>query len=84
MQIVTRYDLHLVDCEVTGSNKGISDDPKFPVLNLFENHIFPRIEALVGPGSKNEGYEVAIQGNNVGPHIEATYINYVKSHCDFF
>ena len=74
----------MVDCEVTGSNKGISDDPKFPVLNLFENHIFPRIEALVGPGSKNEGYEVAIQGNNVGPHIEATYINYVKSHCDFF
>ena len=74
--------MYLVDCAVTGSNKGTSDDPKFPLLNLFEHHIFPRIETLVGPGCKYERYELVIQGDNVGHHNEATWITYVISHCD--
>ena len=71
-------DLYLVDYTVTSSNKGTSDDSKFPLLNLFESDIFPRIEALVG-----QGYEVVIQGDNAGRHNKPTYINCVKSHCDF-
>ena len=82
MVVRKKDDLYLVDCAVTGSNKGTSDDPKFPLLNLFEHHIFPRIETLVGPGCKYEGYKVVIQGDNAGPHNEAAYINYVTSHCN--
>ena len=51
MVVRKKDDLYLVDCAVTGSNKGTSDDPKFLLLKLFENHTFPRIEALVGSGS---------------------------------
>ena len=82
MVVRKKDDLYFVDCAVTGSNKGTSDDPKFPLLNLFEHHIFPRIVTLVGPGCKYEGYIVVIQGVNAGPHNEAAYINYVTSHCN--
>ena len=50
MVVRKKDDFYLVDCTVTGSNKGTSDDPKFPLLNFFEHHTFPRIETLVGPG----------------------------------
>ena len=49
-------DLYLVDCAVTGCSHGTLDNPKFPLKALFENKIFPDVEALVGPGGKFEGY----------------------------
>ena len=80
--IQKKDDLYLEDCAVTGSDKVTSDYRKFSFLNLFENHIYPRIEALVGPGCKYEGYEMVIQDDNAGSHNETAYINYVKSSCD--
>ena len=49
-------DLCLVDCAVTGCSHGTLDNPKFPLKALFENKMFPDVEALVGPGGKFEGY----------------------------
>ena len=55
-------DLYLVDCAVTGCSHGTLDNPKFPLKALFENKIFPDVEALVGPGGKFEGYVPIFQG----------------------
>jgi hypothetical protein len=74
-------DLYLVDCAVTGSNPGTLDNPKFPLKGLFENKVFPDIEALVGPGGKFEGYTPIIQGDNAGPHAEAAFVEYVEGYC---
>ena len=75
-------DLYLVDCAVTGSNPGTLDNPKFPLKALFENKVFPDIEALVGPGGKFEGYTPIIQGDNAGPHAETAFVDFVKGHCE--
>ena len=48
---------------------------------MFTDHIFPKIEQLVGPGGKYEGYTPIIQGDNAGPHQDATFLNLVKQHC---
>ena len=40
------------------------------MLNLFENHIFPRIDSSVGPWCTYERYEVIPQGDNLGLHNE--------------
>ena len=42
--------------------------------------MFPRIEAIFGPGCKYEGYKVIIQSDNICPHNETVYINYVISY----
>ena len=39
-----KYYLYLVNYSVIGSNKGSLDYPKFHLLNLFQNYIFPRID----------------------------------------
>ena len=33
-------DAYLVDCAVTGSDIGMPDDPKFPLVDLFRQCIF--------------------------------------------
>jgi hypothetical protein len=74
-------DPYLVDCCVTGSNEGTADDPKFPLKKLFQECIFPMVTGLVGPGGKYEGYIPIFQGDNAGPHEDATYKNFVEGHC---
>ena len=66
-------ELHLVDCNVTGSDSGTSDAPKYALLDLIRDIIFPEIHRLVRPGGKYEGYIPLMQGYNVGPHEDATY-----------
>ena len=72
-------DLFLVDCAVTGSEEGTSDNPKFSLKQLFETTIFLDVEKLVGPGGKYEGYKVIFQGDNAGPHQEQAYFDFVAS-----
>ena len=74
-------DLYLVDCAVTGCSHGTLDNPKFPLKALFENKIFPDVEALVGPGGKFEGYVPIFQGDNAGPHAETEFVEYVEGYC---
>ena len=68
----------MVDCTMKGADSGTSDAPKFPLKYLFEEHIFPKIAALVAPGGYFEGYLPIFQGDNTGPHICAIFYNYVK------
>ena len=74
-------DLYLVDCAVTGCNHGTLDNPKFPLKALFENKIFPDVEALVGPGGQFEGHIPIFQGDNAGPHADAGFVEYVEGYC---
>lgn len=74
-------DPYLVDCNVTGSDEGTSDKPRFSLMALFRDQIFPKIATLVGPGGEYAGYLPLIQGDNAGPHTDATFTNFVKGHC---
>jgi hypothetical protein len=80
---VIRYkgEAYLVDCNVTGSDQGSSDQPKFSLMALFRDHIFPKILALVDSSGAYEGYLPVIQGDNAGPHTDASYIKYVTDYC---
>jgi hypothetical protein len=40
------------------------------VSTLTNITIFPKVEGLVGPGGKYEGYKPVFQGDNAGPHID--------------
>ena len=75
-------DVYDVDCAVTGSSEGTPDNPKCALLPIFLNIIFPRVQELVGPGGKYEGYTPVFQGDNAGPHQDATYVNAVTSYCE--
>ena len=75
-------DVYLVDCNVTGSNEGTSNEPKFSLLSLFRDIIFPKIEKLVGRGGRYEGDIPVIQGDNAGPHCDEKYMNFVKDYCN--
>jgi hypothetical protein len=74
-------DVYFVDCCVTGASEGTPKDPKFPLLSYFKHGVFPEIEKLTKPGGRFFGYTPVIQGDNAGPHTDAKFINYVKSHC---
>jgi hypothetical protein len=60
-------DAYLIDCNVTGSNEGTSDAPKFSLLSLFRDHVFPKVLELVKNGGEFEGYFPVFQGDNAGP-----------------
>jgi hypothetical protein len=64
-------DIYLVDSMVTGSDAGTCRAPKNPLLPLFLDTVFPKVEALVGVGGGcYAGYVPIIQGDNAGPHQE--------------
>ena len=87
----TRYDgrvirkkgeAYMVDCNVTGSNEGTSDAPKYAIQRLFKDIVFPKIQELVAAGAKFEGYQVIIQGNNAGPQTDADYVAFCMETCE--
>jgi hypothetical protein len=75
-------DAYLSDCNVTGSDEGTSSNPKFSLLALFRDQIFPKIVQLVGPSGTYECYLPVFQGDNAGPHINATFHTFVRDFCD--
>ena len=74
-------DKYLVDCCVTGSNPGTSADPKFTLLSVFEEYIFPMVLSMIGLGGTYEGYLPIFQGDNAGPHQEAAFMKFVTEYC---
>lgn len=74
-------DVWFKDCSVTGSNEGTADDPKFPLLNLFRDIIFPQVVELTQPGATYEGYRVVFQGDNAGPHNDSKFKTFVQEYC---
>ena len=76
-------DAYLIDCNDTSSDKGTSNNPKFSLLALFCDQVFPKINKLVGPGGAyHECYFPVFQGYNAGPHIEGTFHTFVKEFCE--
>jgi Transposase len=75
-------DAYLIDCNVTGSDDGTSNNPKFSLLALFRDQVFPKIGELVGPGGAYEGYLPVFQGDNAGPHVDGTFHTFVKDFCE--
>ena len=71
-----------VNCAVTGSSEGAVNDPKCPLLPTFRDSVFKKIEKMTAPGAKCFGCKVIIQGDNAGPHQDATFLNGVKEHCE--
>jgi hypothetical protein len=75
-------DADLIDCNVTGSNEGTSDAPKFSLLILFRDRVFPKVLELVSNGGQCNGYFPVFQGDNAGPHIDGTYHDFVNDYCE--
>jgi hypothetical protein len=75
-------DTYLVDCNVTGSDEGTSDKPKFSLLSLFRDIVFPYIrDELVGPGKPYEGFTPIIQGDLAGPHNDEAFVSFCQTFC---
>jgi hypothetical protein len=72
---------YFVDCNVTGSDEGTASSPKFALMGLFKGTIFPMVSKLVGPGGRYEGYIPVFQGDNAGPHQDATFKRCVEDQC---
>ena len=73
---------YMVDCNVTGSDEGTSDTPKYAIKRFFKDTVFPKIQELVAAGSQFEGYRVVIQGDNAGPHTDAEYVAFCNKTCN--
>ena len=63
---VVRGDCLLTDCNVTGTDVGTPDKPKFALRALWEHGLLPSLDALVGPGGQCEGALVIHQEDNAG------------------
>jgi hypothetical protein len=74
-------DIYLVDSTVTGSDTGTCHSPKYPLLQLFLDTVFSKVEALVGVGGHYTGYVPIIQGSNAGPHQEGDFDASCKAYC---
>jgi hypothetical protein len=69
---------YLVDCNVTGSNRGSTKKPCFALKDLWESNLIPAIKELVKPGAKYHGYTVVFQEDNAGPHQEGNYSAWLR------
>jgi hypothetical protein len=66
---------------VTGSDEGTSNNPKFSLMALFCDQVYPKIAELVSPGGTYCGYLPVIQGDNAGPHVDGAFHTSVKAFC---
>jgi hypothetical protein len=65
---VLKGDCLLTDCNVTGTDAGTPDKPKFALRPLWEFGLLPSFDALTGPGGQCEGAVVVHQEDNAGLH----------------
>jgi hypothetical protein len=63
---VVKGDCLLTDCNVTGTDIGTPDKPKFALRALWEYGLLPTLDALVGPSGQCEGALVIHQEDNAG------------------
>jgi hypothetical protein len=63
---VIKGDSLLTDCNVTGTDVGTPDKPKFALRALWEYGLLPFLDALVAPGGQCEGALVILQEDNAG------------------
>jgi hypothetical protein len=71
-----------VEANVTGSDNGTSDRPKFSLFALFRDVLFPRLKAITAAGGEYyAGYKPIIPGDNASPHQDTAYSSYMVSYC---
>jgi hypothetical protein len=63
---IVKGDCLLTDCNVTGTDVGTPDKPKFALRALWEYGLLPSLDALVAPGEQCEGALVIHQEDNAG------------------
>ena len=63
---VVRGDCLLTDCNVTGTDVGTPDKPKFALRTLWEFGLLPSLDALVATGGQCAGALVIHQEDNAG------------------
>ena len=63
---VVKGDCLLTDCNVTGTDVGTPDKPKFALRTLWEFGLLPSLDALVATGGQCEGALVIHQEDNAG------------------
>jgi hypothetical protein len=63
---VKKGDMVLTDCNVTGTDVGTPDKPKFSLRLLWEYCLLPSLDALVAIGGQCEGATVVHQEDNAG------------------
>jgi hypothetical protein len=66
---VKKGDLLLTDCNVTGTDVGTPDKPKFSLRLLWECCLLPSLDALVAVGGQCEGAMVVHQEDNAGTNV---------------
>jgi hypothetical protein len=69
---VQKGDCLLTDCNVTGTDTGTPDKPKFALRLLWEHGLLPQFDALVGPGGLREGASIVHQEDNAGIPLNLT------------
>ncbi len=63
---IVKGDCLLTDCNVTGTDVGTPDKPKFALRTLWEFGLLPSLDALVATGGQCEGALVIHQEDNAG------------------
>jgi hypothetical protein len=66
---VQKGDCLLTDCNVTGTDPGTADKPKFALRPLWEFGLLPSLDALVSVGGQCEGAVVVHQEDNAGTPV---------------
>ncbi len=66
---VSKGDLVLTDCNVTGTDVGTPDKPKISLRMLWEYCLLPSLDALVAAGGQCEGATVVHQEDNAGTTV---------------
>jgi hypothetical protein len=66
---VKKGDMVLTDCNVTGTDVGTPDKPKFSLRLLWEYCLLPSLDALVAIGGQCEGAMVVHQEDNAGTTV---------------
>jgi len=76
-------DTYKVDVCVTGANVGSSTNPKFALLHLWKNKLFPMIHKLTEDVDTNtspcRGARVIYQEDHAGPHDEAEFTAFMDA-----
>jgi hypothetical protein len=73
-RLVKKGELLLTDCNVTGTDTGTPDNPKFALKLFWEFCLLPSLDALVAEGGQCEGAIVVHQEDNAGNSLLFPYL----------
>ncbi len=68
-RLVRKGDMVLTDCNVTGTDVGTPDKPKFSLRLVWEYCLLPSLDALVVVGGQCEGAMVVHQKDSAGTTV---------------